>query len=171
MYDLFGSSLLKMKSVLVGEKEKHPVVMASYSGRAMMARLKKRELQRIVNVSVSCVASHSFLSEALIFFILLQRLNDAEWMLLSGKGEEVRSQFKKISESVDDYVKDLHRKWLDALDDDVPKLLDRKLLVYSTSRPGLLEPNFDRYSEYIAKTFASLCGCYLLLVLPDESKA
>lgn len=79
--------------------------------------------------------------------ILLQRLNDAEWMLLSGKGEEVRSQYKKISVSVDEYVKDLHRRWLVALDDDVSKLLNRKLLVHSTSRPGLLEPNFDRYSE------------------------
>lgn len=65
-------------------------------------------------------------------------------MLLSGKGEEVRIQYNKISKSVDNYVQDLHRRWLFSLDNDVSKLLNRKLLVHSTSRPGLLEPNFDR---------------------------
>lgn len=39
-----------MKTMLVSEKEKHPVVMASYSGRAMMAMMKKRELLKIINV-------------------------------------------------------------------------------------------------------------------------
>ncbi|XP_034231069.1 dynein heavy chain 2, axonemal [Thrips palmi] len=128
VYDSFSNALLKMKTMLVSEKEKHPVVMASYSGRAMMALMKKRELLKIID-----------------------RLNDAEWMLLSGKGEEVRSQYKKISVSVDEYVKDLHRRWLVALDDDVSKLLNRKLLVPSTSRPGLLEPNFDRRIQSIVQ--------------------
>lgn len=75
---------------------------------------------------------------------VMQKLDSAEWLLSSGKGEEVRLHHKKLAESVEEYVQGLHRKWLFSLDDDVSKLLQRKLLVHSTSKPGLLEPNFDR---------------------------
>lgn len=65
-------------------------------------------------------------------------------MLFCSKGEEVHTHHKKLAASVEDYVKDLHRQWLNSLKEDVSTLLNRKLLVHSTSRPGLLEPNFDR---------------------------
>ncbi|KAJ1520022.1 hypothetical protein ONE63_004252 [Megalurothrips usitatus] len=128
VYNSFNGAMLKVKAMLVADKEKHPIVMPSYAGRAMMALMKKRELTKIIN-----------------------KFDEAEWMLLSGKGDEVRSHHKKLSESVDEYAQNLHRQWLISLDDDVSKLLNRKLLVHSTSKPGLLEPNFDRQVQRIVQ--------------------
>lgn len=50
VYDSFSSAMLKMKTLLVADKEKHPFVMPSFSGRATMALMKKRELTKIINV-------------------------------------------------------------------------------------------------------------------------
>ncbi|KAE8744396.1 hypothetical protein FOCC_FOCC009000 [Frankliniella occidentalis] len=157
VYDSFSCAMLKMKTMLVADKEKHPFVMPSYSGRAMMALMKKRELGKVLDVNLfqfviglKCTY-YAFFTLTSYIPKFLQKLNEAEWMILSRKGEEVRIHFKKLSESVDDYIRDLHRKWLFSLDDDVSKLLNRKLLVHSTSKPGLLEPNFDKQIKHIVQ--------------------
>jgi hypothetical protein len=59
-------------------------------------------------------------------------------------GDEVRTQYEKLTVSMEDTVSDLYQKWNDTLDANINTRLDRPLLVRSYIRPGFLEPNFPR---------------------------
>nr|CAD7395752.1 unnamed protein product [Timema poppensis] len=121
VYKLFEDDLQATKKELVDEKEQYPASLPYYAGRALMARLKKRRLER-----------------------LMKMLDDAEWLPYCGVGEEVRTQFNKLVKTIDDMVMDIYRKWIDSLDENMAARLNRPLLCRSLVHQGLLESNFDR---------------------------
>jgi len=59
-------------------------------------------------------------------------------------GDEIRVDYEKLIVSMDDIVRDLYQKWNDSMDTNISATLDRPLMIRSHTRPGLLEPNFDR---------------------------
>jgi hypothetical protein len=61
-----------------------------------------------------------------------------------GIGDEVRTQYEEYMVSLDDVARQLYEEWNDSLDENIIARLDRPLMVRSHTRPGLLEPNFDR---------------------------
>nr|CAD7392464.1 unnamed protein product [Timema cristinae] len=121
VYKLFEDDLQATKKELVDEKEQYPASLPYYAGRALMARLKKRRLER-----------------------LMKMLDDAEWLPYCGVGEEVRTQFNKLVKTIDDMVMDIYHKWIDSLDENMAARLNRPLLCRSLVHQGLLESNFDR---------------------------
>nr|CAD7455962.1 unnamed protein product [Timema tahoe] len=121
VYKLFEDDLQATKKELVDEKEQYPASLPYYAGRALMARLKKRRLER-----------------------LMKMLDDAEWLPYCGVGEEVRTQYNKLVKTIDDTVMNIYHKWIDSLDENMAARLNRPLLCRSLVHQGLLESNFDR---------------------------
>jgi hypothetical protein len=71
-------------------------------------------------------------------------LDDAQWLPPCGMEEKVHMQYEKLMESMENTVRDLYQKWCDSLDGNMNARPDRTLMIRSHTRPGLLEPNFDR---------------------------
>jgi hypothetical protein len=65
-------------------------------------------------------------------------------MLPCDVGDEVHTQYEEFMALLDDLIRDLYDKWNHSLDVNMNVRLDRPLIVRSHTRPGLLEPNFDR---------------------------
>lgn len=78
-------------------------------------------------------------------------IDNAMWLPKCGMAVEVRQQYDKLMESIKDGMKDLFHKWNDTLEDNIVQRLGRPLMRRSTSRPGLMESNFDGYSIFFFK--------------------
>ncbi|XP_049764343.1 dynein axonemal heavy chain 2 [Schistocerca cancellata] len=120
VYNLFVDDMLVAKKRMVSNEYNIPACYAYFSGRAMMYRMTKKRLDR-----------------------LMKLLDDAEWMIPCAIGEKTHSQYESIVKWTENQVKDLYHKWIDTLDEDVNARLCRPLMCHSLINPGLIECNFD----------------------------
>lgn len=140
---MFKQEIQDCKQDLTTEHESYPAHFPYYAGRAMMADMKKHHLQLMKKVK-SYLLTFSFRE----FSFLMNShkiLDDAVWMLPCSTAEEIFQQYDKFVTSINDNILNLYRKWVDQIGDDVTIRLNRPLMRRSSSHPGLLECNMDKW--------------------------
>lgn len=68
----------------------------------------------------------------------------AEWMPDISGSAQVIADYEQMRTNVPASIRRLHGQWLDTMDVNVSRKLDRTLMCRSVTRPGLLECNIDR---------------------------
>lgn len=122
VYNLFKQEVQDAKQDLIDEKEERPALLPYFSGRAMMANMKKNRLNMLYKI-----------------------LKDAAWMLPCSLAEEIILQYNKLIASIDELITNLYRKWIDVIGDDVHSRLKRPLMRRSAEKAGLFECNIDGF--------------------------
>lgn len=72
-------------------------------------------------------------------------IDDAVFIPTCSLKEEVYEQYEKLIKSIDERIRNLRQQWESTLGTNVIERLNRPLMIRSTSKPGLLECNIDRY--------------------------
>ncbi|KAI4471763.1 dynein heavy chain [Holotrichia oblita] len=121
VFQLFRQEIQNCKQDLVEETEDYPANTPYYSGRAMMAQMKK---------------SHLKISKKI--------LEAAAWLPPCSIADDVFLQYDNLITSIDELVMGIYRKFIDSIGDDIMSRLNSPLMCRSATKTGLLESNMDR---------------------------
>lgn len=103
------------------EQEDYPAHLPYYSGRALMAQMKK---------------SHLKISKKI--------LEAAAWLPPCSIADDVFLQYDNLITSIDETIMAIYRKFVDSIGEDMASRLNSPLMCRSATKPGLLECNMDR---------------------------